>query len=219
MIPHFRDASPASASECPQERGQAMIEAMIGVIVIGAFVAGTHAAGRWHSKSVDALQSSAAEGFLRSMGKRPGIDLPEFQSHHVPIASSPEQLSGHRVADRLRREWNIDSPGPITTAVAAAPKSSNARLPVWVPQTEIVRHFHVIGGTGHGYSDRQAQAHVGTSRTAWASAALRSSEIVRLSGERLHPVDVAWRRSAPDSDWLSRWAGYVPARLLKRGTQ
>lgn len=200
------------------ERGQAMIEAMAGAIVIGAFVAGIFVAGRWHAKSVDVLEASLAQAFLMSMGKR-DLDPSARHKHDAPNASLPEVVPGYRVIDSLRREWQIDSPGQIIASVGEAPVVWHAQMPGWIPAPRIVRHSYVVGGTGHGKSDVQVQSHVAGSATAWTNVAHHSRELLRHSGGRLRPVDEAWRRPAPDTDWLSRWTGFVPTRLLQRAAE
>ena len=190
-----------------RQGGQSLVEAMAGLVVLGAFVAGVHATGRWHDLSIQSLTDSATTAFLRAFG-RPAN--PETR-----LVPADNRFTAIGLVHALKTEWQIGEGGVIVSSSGRDGVANAARLPVWVPAPWIDRHTYLLGGTGHGRSDAQVQSHTATSATAWSDAADRSSGVVLQAGRRTEPVDSPWRRPAPGTDGLARWAGFVPSGLLQ----
>ena len=190
--------------------GQSLAEAMVGLAVLGAFAAGVHATGRWHDLSLQSLNVSATMGFLRSLGKPAGA------------GTRVDPVAGRLMVDApvrgLMTDWQIGEGGMVIGTSGADGVEIAARLPAWIPDPWIARHTYLHGGTGHGRSDAQVQSHTASSATAWSDAADRSAGLVRQAATRLERVDSPWRRPVPDTDWFARWAGFVPAGLLRNSS-
>ena len=193
------------------ERGQSLLEAALGIAVLGTFGIAVHLTGRWHDLSVDSLNASVSTGFLHTFGQKsaPGARLDQSAAHK--LVDGP--ISG------LMKEWKISDDGLIVVRSGSAGGVTQVRLPAWAPAPLIVRYSYLHGGTGHGRSDAQVQTHTGSSTTAWSAAATSSAELVRRVGATVRPVDSPWQRPAPDSDWLTHWSGFVPDTLLRRPRQ
>ena len=193
------------------ERGQSLLEAMLGLAVLGTLGIAVHLTGRWHDLSISALQSSESAGFMRTFGQTSGqgVRLEPGQANPPPGGSVPA----------LMTEWKIGEKGLVVARASAAGVATQVHLPAWVPSPAIVRHTYMHGGTGHGQSDAQIQSHTGSSPTAWSAAAKHSAELVHQARVATRPVDAPWHRPAPDSDWLTPWAGFVPVKLLRRPSQ
>ena len=191
-----------------RQSGQSLIEAMVGLAILGVFAAGVHATGRWHDLSIQSLNSGATNGFLRSLGKPPDARTRLDRGADLFTAVGPVQA--------LMTEWQIGEGGMIAGSSGTDGVVIAARLPAWVPVPWIARHTYLLGGTGHGRSDMQVQSHTASSATAWSDVADRSAELARRATERIEPVESPWRRPVPDTDWLARWAGFVPPGLLRR---
>ena len=194
-----------------RQRGQSLVEAMVGLAVLGAFAAGVHATGRWHDLSIQSLNSSATTGFLRTLGKPPGAG-----SRVDPV---PDRFMAEWPVRGLMTEWQIGEDGMIEGTSGTDGVVIAARLPAWVPAPWIARHTYLHGGTGHARSDAQVQSHTASSAMAWSEAAYRSTKLVRQAAKRIDRVDSPWRRPVPDTDWLARWTGFVPAGLLRTSPQ
>jgi hypothetical protein len=193
------------------ERGQSLLEAMLGLAVLGTLGVAVHLTGRWHDLSISALQSSASAGFMRTFGQPsgPAVRLERSQANTPPGGSVPALL----------KEWKIGDDGLVVARAGAVGMITQVHLPAWAPSPAIVRDTYMHGGTGHGQSDAQIQLHTGSSPTAWSAAAAHSAELVHQVSATTRPVDAPWRRPAPDSDWLTHWAGFVPVKLLRRPSQ
>ena len=194
-----------------RQRGQSLVEAMLGLAVLGAFAAGVHATGRWHDLSIQSLNSSATTGFLRTLGKPPdaGTRLDRDADRFAPVGP----------IRTLMTEWQVGVGGIVVGSSGTDGVAIAARLPAWVPDPWIARHTYLHGGTGDGRSDAQVQSHTASSAMAWSDAAGRSSELIRQAAKRIERVDSPWRRPVPDTDWLVRWTGFVPAGLLRKSPQ
>ena len=194
-----------------RQSGQSLVEAMVGLAVLGAFAAGVHATGRWHDLSIQSLNASATTGFLRTLGKPPdaGTRLDRVADH----------LNSVGPVQALVMEWRVGEGGIVVGSSGTDGVAIAARLPDWIPAPWIARHTYSFGGTGHGRSDAQVQSHTASSVMAWSDAADRSAELVRQAASRIDRVDSPWRRPVPDTNWLVRWAGFVPAGLLRKSPQ
>ena len=194
-----------------RQRGQSLVEAMLGLAVLGAFAAGVHATGRWHDLSIQSLTRSATTGFLRTLGQPPdaGTRLDRDADRFAPVGP----------IRTLMTEWQVGVGGIVVGSSGTDGVAIAARLPAWVPAPWIARHTYLHGGTGHGRSDAQVQSHTASSAMAWSDAAGGSSELIRQAAKRIERVDSPWRRPVPDTDWLVRWTGFVPAGLLRKSPQ
>ncbi len=197
--------------EMTSQRGQSLLEAMLGLTVLGSLGIAVHLTGRWHDVSISALQGSALSGFLRTFGQATG--------QGTRLESGQPGIQSGGPVPVLMKEWNIGDDGLVVADSGPVDVVRHVHLPTWAPKPEIARRTYLHGGTGHGQSDAHIQSHTGSSKTAWSAAAEHSAELVRQAGATMRPVDSPWRRPAPDSDWLTHWAGFVPARLLRRPSQ
>lgn len=191
-----------------RESGQSLIEGMLGLAVVGTLAIALHATALWHDYSLQALHASATAGFLNTLGKRGPGDSTFLDTR----AGEPPFDRSDRA---LMRDWQIGEVGLIVGTHQREGVVLSASAPVWVPAPRIERRTYLHGGTGHAVSDAQAQLRIGSSGLAWSAAADRSIDLVSQSRVQLQRMDSAWRRPAPDTDWLTRWTGYVPAGLLR----
>lgn len=192
-----------------RDSGQSLIEALLGFSLFSTLAVVLHATALWHDYSLQSLHASAKAGFLSALGKRAPGD-----------GSALDARAGNLLFDRsdleLMRDWQIGEAGLLVGTHYHEGVVLGASAPGWVPAPRIERRTYLHGGAGHGASDAQAQARVGLSGMAWSAAADRSVDLVRQSRVRLQRIDASWHRPAPDTDWLGRWTGYVPAGLLRR---
>lgn len=77
------------------------------------------------------------------------------------------------------------------------------------------RHTAILRGAGAATGDRAAQDTLGGSGRVWSGSADSSHAAGSRADRLLRGVDEAWGRPRPTWDWLSSWAGQVPARHLK----
>jgi hypothetical protein len=79
----------------------------------------------------------------------------------------------------------------------------------------LARQISVLRDAGHADSDVASQQTLADARHAWRQAAVRSTGAGRRVARVMAPVDSGWRRPAPHFNWTSRWAGEVPAAVLR----
>jgi hypothetical protein len=147
-------------------------------------------------------------------------------------AAATWQIGGHHAGARqLRQEWSLDG-GMVTARVRTSPvagtgassggsakpgtDSSGHAGTRWMGDITppIHRRIAILAGAGHAGGDAAAQSRMASSPLAWSDDATRSVRAGRAAAAVLQPLDAGWQRPAPDFDWLSAWAGLVPAAAL-----
>lgn len=141
-----------------------------------------------------------------------------------PELISAGQPGGDRpVATALRKDWRLDDLGVLDAWVVAAPGLPLVPRParsvtglVQFDETYPVLHRHtaILIDAGHASSDIDVQHTLQRSSQAWRNSADVSTSLGLQIGSVLEPVDSVWGRPALQLDWLSSWAGRVPAQHL-----
>lgn len=126
----------------------------------------------------------------------------------------------------LRQGWKIEDAGIVRAQVLAAPHRPERRLlpkadglrvgmdqfDTWYPA--LSRHTAILVDAGHASGDQDAQHRVAQSGLGWGDSAADSYRLGRQVSAAVQAQDRAWNRAEPELDWLSSWAGFVPARHL-----
>ena len=115
-----------------RQSGQSLVEAMVGLAVLGAFAAAVHGTGRWHDLSIQSLNASSTTAFLRTLGKPPGAGTRADPVHDRFMADGPVR--------GLMTEWQIGQDVMIRGTSGTDGVVIAARLPDWIPAPWIARH-------------------------------------------------------------------------------
>ncbi|MDX3907665.1 MAG: hypothetical protein QHC78_18400 [Pigmentiphaga sp.] len=99
----------------------------------------------------------------------------------------------------------------VTARLAPAP----AIAPWLATRPRLSSRFAILGHAGHADGDREAQDRLARAPLAWGSAAQATARAGKALLPALGRVDAAWNRPLPQFDWLSAWAGVVPADRLE----
>lgn len=70
-------------------------------------------------------------------------------------------------------------------------------------------------GAAHAKDDEQAIARLEASTSLWKYAQQNSVVAIKTLSPLLTPVDAAWGRKVPSTDWLRPWQESVPARHMQ----
>lgn len=129
----------------------------------------------------------------------------------------------HASAQTLRRDWQIHDKGVLSARVTVTPENtrdSNAeavtssRLAPLSAYPSLQRHTAILTGAGHSSDDAAVQKTIAQSALAWNAPATTSYGLGRRISSAMSAVDAGWQRTSPVFDWLSAWAGHVPAAHL-----
>ncbi|WP_345798003.1 TadE family protein [Castellaniella sp. MT123] len=156
----------------------------------------------WRSRRGDPLLPAGAVLNLDASAKRPasepGDPVPDAASLRQELKLGEDAVWLARVGARTQGQAQTQSR-----------LSDFDRLAV-----SLQRHTAILRGSGAASGDMAVQATLGESHRAWSGLAGASHEAGQRIDQRLQGVDEAWGRSRPSWDWLTPWAGRVPARHL-----
>lgn len=203
-----------SLSWHPIPRGQAAVEAMLALTVIGALMHSVVIVGEVWLRGQHAAQSSRVAVFASALGVP---DATTDDRSHVVMDSVPwnrglQPHIGNVHAFNMARDWlHIDNrlrraraTGSPTSAPAFAAHGEPAAL------LSVRRETVMATGAGHGIDDTTVSRRIQESSIGWSRVAQRSMRAAQIVGRRMEPVDAPWSRGAWSIDWLSGWANVGP---------
>ncbi|ALM83678.1 pilus assembly protein TadG-related protein [Bordetella sp. N] len=205
-----------------KQRGFGLLETWLVMGLLLALAAGGALLGEWHGLGLRAAHASRAQAFHAAQGAREhaggspddvdnaaAMDL--FRDTALPSVASGFSMPGGAVTADLRRDWNMAHDGLLAVHAGAHAVRQGEATGAGV----LRRHTALISGAGHATGDRAAQARIAGHRAAWRQAADRTRRAGRRVALALNRIDAGWGRSAPEFDWLTRWADLVPAERLR----
>lgn len=77
---------------------------------------------------------------------------------------------------------------------------------------ELIQDHVTLVGAAHAVTPQRVQQRIAQSDVLWGEAYRRSRRVGETIARYSAPVDAAWRRPAPNFDWLGRWQSSVPTR-------
>lgn len=223
------------------QQGQAMVEALAGLVLLGLLATAALSVARFQWQGLWASHAARTQAFRYALGDRPGnvaaplSSLPSSSpSLHrggaTPAAASLSRYGGAGLhvtratqaagfvgpggprAAALRHELKVEDQGMVR-AHAAVRVSPHHRHGA---SLIVRRHAAILADAGHADGDSAAQRRIAASRTAWAAAARGSQAPARQARALLKRIDTGWRRPPPDLDWLGPWSDLVPADRMRR---
>ncbi|OVZ54291.1 hypothetical protein CDO44_26440 [Pigmentiphaga sp. NML080357] len=146
---------------------------------------------------------------------------PETGGPRLRVARGPGLLSGQAqvggpggVAEALRTELLPAYQDIVSGDVSVTPRLASGLAPWLATSPALSSRFAILADAGHARDDRDAQARIGNAPSAWGTAAQATVHAGR-GVSSLGRIDAGWRRPLPQFDWLSAWAGLVPADRLR----
>uniref|UniRef100_UPI00333F977E hypothetical protein n=1 Tax=Castellaniella defragrans TaxID=75697 RepID=UPI00333F977E len=229
-------------------RGQALAEALVAMGVLAAAWLAVAWLGRLQDIDLQAMHASrrqafayAYQGIEAAPAAAPGSPYflgtgQHWESRHAPnliagvggrVFQAP-QAPVRQVGDptssaaAIRRELRLGdetvwiSAVDLTTAGASQVEGGlrdfDQRL------LRLTHHTAILRGAGAASGDAQVQATLAGADMLWADAADHSAQLTRALGARVGPLDAAWGRADPQTDWLTPWTAWIPARHLRSGS-
>ncbi len=219
-----------------------MTEALIALVGMSALFWAVPLIGRFHDMGHHAIHASRAAAFF--LAQDGNADLVALQDrffsnndkrwrddtgapllhteaiktevHGLTLPSAAQPGSALPAARALRNDWHLNDQGVVLAQVSVQAHNV-VGSPTWENSTiAIHRHTAILAGAGHATSDIDTQHRIAEGRTGWRNAADFSRTVGEAAAQRMYAVDAAWRRPRPEFDWLSEWAGLVPANRLIR---
>ncbi|CAM3704399.1 Pilus assembly protein [Bordetella sputigena] len=222
------------------QHGQAMVEAVAGLAVLGLLATAVLSVARFQWQGLWASHAARTQAFRYALGDRAGdvaapgssssslsrggavhaaAPLPRYGGANVQVMRAARAADfvgpGGPRAAALRRELGAEDQGMVhaLASVRVSPHPHHGTGLI------VRRHAAILADAGHADSDSAVQRRIGASRAAWAEAARGSLTPARQAQALLKRIDTGWRRPPPDLDWLGPWSDLVPAdRLHRAGT-
>ena len=178
---------------------------------------------RDHFFSGPAHQWSDRKGDAVLRTGQPEVTLHLDQAARLDVHSQPG-ANGTAVA-RLRDEWHIEDGGVLRSVVRVAPRTNENTDPASAAAVAGLAYFDrayptmsrqvsILVDAAHASDDAATQWRVSESKTAWGDTAAQSHALGSRVDAAMGAIDAGWGRGRPQWDWLSPWAGYVPARHI-----
>jgi len=218
-----------------------MAEALVAMLALAALFWAIPLLGRYQDIALDTLHASRTAAF--AMTQTDEIDSSVIRHHFAesalrwrdaggtpllpddgimlrfdrsPLATGAQPGQQDAAARALRHDWQIEDRGIVFATVAVHPRNV-LNAPQWhEPHLRIERHTAILAGAGHAMSDQEGQHRIARGTAGWSRAAETSIRAGRTIADAMQAVDAGWHRPSPELDWLSPWAGLVPADRLKR---
>ncbi len=144
--------------------------------------------------------------------------------HGDPI-NATGQPGGEGEAGPLRQSWQVHDNGMVHAVVkvrATGTGVDKQKGPAWgdglrafdLGYPPLQRHTSILVGSGHAPTDIEAQRRIDQSGPAWRNQVTHTYGTASMVATRALPLDAAWGRPGPTSDWLRPWVGIVPSRHL-----
>lgn len=141
------------------------------------------------------------------------VRLEAFRSLPLPQAAQPGSSA---TLAALRQDWELEDRGVLHARLTVMPGDTpwdtlaHASGPSAMP-VALKRHTAILTGAGHAGDDGHVQQILVQSRQAWRQETAVSYGLSGRIRAVMGPVDSGWSRALPDSEWVSAWAGLVPA--------
>lgn len=220
------------------QSGQAIVEMLVVTTAILMLLWGLLWLQRWQQIKLQTQHHAALQAFrfsqsyeldLRKIRAESAVDPVYLKGLYSPIAHtehSQAQALGvmpaqHSLLSTAQEEgilgaterWRFHS-----KAHAHGTQSSAwaQRLFEFVPKMTLNSQTSIWVGAGHANDDTQAVQRLEASQSLWAYAQPRSKRVIDTLTPLLSPVDMAWGRPSPSTDWILPWQESVPIHHLKQ---
>lgn len=209
-----------------RQRGQAVAEALLAAITLGACAYAIAWTGRLQHQAMVASQDSRVAAFTAVRGPLPAslsadsrLDVERVDGPPAVVGGSAAEAVQGRLADdwlrvdrrliRLQAERRIE----LGIGLEQARRMGAAMSDTTVAEEAAMlrRHTALAEGAGHAESDRAGHQRIAAGTLGWRDTVLASQDLSRALRQRIGALDAAWGGRRPDDDWLSVWNDLAPA--------
>lgn len=215
-----------------RQQGQAMVEMLVVTTMIIMLLWGLLWLQRWQQIKLQTQHHAALQAFRFSHSYELDEALllqPDYlQGLHSPIAHSEHSTihplgvmpDSHVLITQARDEavlgvnnqrWRFQS---LAQVEGWRPSAWSQSLFDFIAQMKVQSQTSIWVGAGHANDDLQAVERLKTSYSLWTHAQGPAAIAIQGLTPLLIPVDSAWGRSAPSTQWLQPWEQSVPAPYL-----
>lgn len=216
------------------QRGQAIIEMLVVSVAIFMLLWGLLWLQRWQQIKLQTQHHTALQAFRFSqsyeLDQQQALSVlkPNYltglyspvahheQSQADALGAMPAQHSLFSTAQQegllgATQRWRFSS-----TAQEQDWQDSpwSQRLLRFLPFMQLQSQTSIWVGAGHALNDTQAVTRLGASHSLWGYAQSPSKAAISGLQPLLMPVDMAWGRAQPSTEWLQPWQESVPAQHL-----
>ena len=190
-------------SHCSIFRGQAAVEAMLALVLLGGLMHAVAAVGTVLLRGQQVAQSSRLAAFIDA-------------DQHTFIPSDGD--IGNAQIDVLTRDWlHVDS-----RLRSARATDHSVMLPAFSATDgasilAVYRQTVIAAQTGHGVDDATVSTRIQHSSIGWSAAAQGSIRIADTLKRRMQDVDAPWGRESWSMDWLNAWGDLAPVNTSSSG--
>lgn len=213
------------------QHGYALIEVMLSSVVILLLGAGLLWLQRWQQVKVQTQHHAALSAFRYSathlLGEESRYFLPEYiQGLHATVAHQSQRQAMTLPSAQDWQPLQVAHEGRllgyterVRFSVFAAEKSQQklawgARIPFVSSPMRVESQTSLQVGVGASYGPEHTWQRLQSHERLWQKAATDSHRIVKQLAPFLAPIDAAWSRSAPHTQWLSPWKESIPPRYI-----
>lgn len=215
-----------------KQRGQAIIEMLVVVVAIFGLLWALLWLQRWQQVKTQTQHHAALQAFRFSQshslshlpidtelqpaylqGLYSSISHQEY-SESLSLGEMPMQSPFLATAhnDGLfgdSERWRFQSRAAADTWQNGAWKQ---RVFDFMPEMQVQSQTSIWVGAGYAESDSQAVQRLQGSASLWGATHSASSAGINALAPFLTPVDAAWKRATPSTNWLQPWQESVPSR-------
>ena len=213
------------------QHGYALIEFMLSSAVILLLGAGLLWLQRWQQVKVQTQHHAALSAFRYSathlLGEESLHFLPEYiQGLHATVAHQSQRQATTLASLQEWQPLQVAHEGQllghterIRFEVVAAEQTQHKpawglRLPFMSTSMQVQAQTSLQVGVGASYGPEPTWQRLQAHERLWQKVASGSQMVVKQLGPLLSPVDAAWSRSAPHTQWLAPWKESIPPRYL-----
>lgn len=226
------------------QKGQAIIEAMVLMLVLATLLvalmwlgrlqdiglqlshASRHNAFKFAYQKIDVMSANDMASYIQnSFWKNRNasnlINTTDFSIKDTQLSSYINTDKKFITAIKLFDELELDDKTIWQSMAAAEVGTLNknfANLAKFDQQKlHIMRFTAIMRSSPTVSNDTEVQSRLANSPSVWANQAKHSINLGQKLNHRLQNIDSAWNRSLPEWDWLNGWVSSVPKRHLRTG--
>lgn len=203
---------------CASSRGQAAIESMLALGLLGVFMHGLVTVGdsllrvqqASHLSRYAAFASARGQDDIHRAGTAGRLGASVLSVSALPQSGDISRI-GNAQAATLAQDWLHADPRLRQARATAYPSGRLAFSEPDGPTSMSIRRQTVVAaGAGHASDDAMVARRTQDSVLGWSGMARRSLRAAQTLRQPMQPVDASWGRGNWTEDWLGAWHDLAP---------